>query len=94
MAPKVRFRYGLDKVARGGLLLWSVGWLFGVVYVLVDGKVNSEGRGGATTYTREDHPTWYWTTIFVMSVLFLFGLALTFEVSFRDNEDSEDKKRD
>ena len=83
MIPRVRFRYGLDLAARIGLPIWSLGWLIGILCVLLNGEVNSH----TVTYTRADDPVWYWTMIGVAAAMVLLGLALTFELSFDKNED-------
>ena len=85
--PKFSFRYGLDRTARAGLLMWSFVWLIGVIFVLFDGQVHSH----QITYTRADDPAWYWTLVCAALAMIVLGLALTFEVSFRQ-DDSESRQ--
>ena len=94
MIPRIQFRYGLDLVARCGLLLWSFGWLIGIVFVLIDEKVNSQGAGGAETYTRAEAPGTYWTLVGVAAAMCLLGLALTFELEFKDSTKSPEADDD
>ena len=86
---RIQFRYGIDWVSRCGLLLWSAAWLFGIVFVLCDGKVNSQGDGGSVTYTRADHPATFWTLIGVAAAMVCLGLAIVFEWTFHDSAESQ-----
>jgi len=80
MKRKLKFRYGLGTVARIALPLWSAGWLVILVYMLYFGEISAEAKGGALTYHRDDDPFWYWGTAFVTVAMFIFGLAMTFEI--------------
>lgn len=89
--PKLAFRYGLDLPARCGLPIWSLGWLVILIYMLATGEVNSEQRGGAVTYSRAEDPLTYWVIAGVTAAMCVLGLALTFELSF-DEDDRQSTK--
>lgn len=80
MKRRLTFRYGLDRAARIGLILWSCGWLVILVYMLCFGEINAAARGGEITYYRDENPLWYWGTALVNLAMIIFGLAMTFEI--------------
>lgn len=88
MFPKISFRYGYNVFERCALLLWTTAWAVGLFVVLREGAVNSAQRGGAVRYTRADDPVSYWIIVAMAIAACILGLALTFELSFKNDPES------
>jgi hypothetical protein len=50
--------------------------------------VNWGQRGGDVQYTRTEEPFAYWTIVAVTIAMCILGLALTFELSIKDDDES------
>ena len=81
MFRRIEFRYGYGVIERCGLTLWTLCWCLAIAYVLSVGEINVGDSVGASTYSRSEDPSAYWTWVSVMVAMVCVGLALTFEVT-------------